>query len=224
MSFFGDLFGNEAAQDAANAKISGLNQGYQQASGLFDQGRGALQTNYAAGLAPFQKLMNLGANGAQAYGDATGANGPAGFARAVSSFQTSPGYDFARTQGLQAIDRGAASRGMLSSGNTLMGEQQFGNNLANQEFGNYVSRLAPYLGQQTSANLAGAQGQGSLYANLGNSLNSSLGNQGILAYNTQSGIGNANAAADLARLGGEQNLFDGIGSAVSLGTKLMPFL
>lgn len=224
MSFFGDLFSNDDAEQAAQQKISGLNAGYNQASDLFGQGRNALTTNYAAGLAPYQRLSGLGASGASAYGDATGANGSAGYANAVKNFQANPGYQFALDQGLQAIDRGAASRGMLTSGNTLNAEQQYGTGLANQAYQQYVQNLAPYLPQQTAANLASAQGQGTLNAALGNALDSSFGNQGNLAYQTQAGIGNANAAATLAKQAASQNIFNGIGSALSLGTKLLPFL
>jgi len=70
----------------------------------------------------------------------------------------------------------------------------------------------------------GAQGQGGLLANLGNSLNSSYGNQGNLAYNTQAGIGNANAAADLARGAAANNVMSAVGQGISLGTKLLGFM
>src|SRR5665811_2346504 len=106
MGFFQDVFGNAGAQDAANAKISGLNAGYGQASDLYGQGRGAINTNYAAALQPFNALSGSATQGANAYGDATGANGPAGNARATSNFQANPGYQFQLGQGLQAIDRG----------------------------------------------------------------------------------------------------------------------
>jgi len=224
LGFFQDLFTNDVAKDAANDKITGLNAGYGQASGLYQQGRDALTSNYAAGLKPFESLSTLGTNGANAYGDATGANGASGYANAVNSFQQNPGYQFALNQGLQSIDRGAASRGMVTSGNTLNAEQQYGTGLANQNYQQYVQNLQPYLQQQTTASVAGAQGEGTLLSNLGNSLNSSYGNQGNLAYNTQAGIGNANAAADLARGAAANNVMSAVGQGISLGTKLLGFM
>lgn len=219
MSLFDSLFTNSDSQDAANAKIAGLNAGYNQASGLYGQGRDALTTNYAAGLKPYQTLFDQAQGGINAYGDATGANGAAGYTNATNNFQTNPGYQFQLNQGLQAIDRGAASKGMLTSGNTLNAEQQYGTGLANQSYQQYVQNLQPYLGLGQSA----ASGIGTLNANLGNSLNSSYGNQGNLAYNTQAGIGNAQAAADLANGAAANNAFSAIGAGLNLGTKLLGF-
>jgi hypothetical protein len=105
---------------------------------------------------------------------------------------------------------------MNTSGNLLTAEQQYGTGLANQSYGQYVSRLQPYLGQQTSA----AGGIAAVDTGLGNTLNTSYGNQGNLAYNTQTGIGNANAAEDTARGAQNNSLFSG---AINLGSKLLGF-
>src|ERR1035437_796257 len=147
MSFFTDLFGG-GYQDAANAQKAGLTAGYGQATDQYGLGRNAINTSYGAALSPFTALSGSATQGANAYGDATGANGPAGNARETSNFQANPGYQFQMGQGLQAIDRGAASRGMLTSGNTLNAEQQYGTGLANQSYQQYVSNLTPYLNQQ----------------------------------------------------------------------------
>jgi hypothetical protein len=219
MGVFQSLFTNSDAVDAANAKINGLNTGYKQAENLYGQGRDALTTNYAAGLKPYQTLFDQAQGGISAYGDATGANGSAGFDRATANFRADPGYQFQFDQGLQAIDRGAAAKGMVTSGNTLNAEQKYGTGLADQSYGNYVTRLQPYFDLGKSA----AGGIGTLDANLGNSLNSSYGNQGNLAYDTQAGIGNANAAASLANGAAANNVFSAIGSGLSLGTKLLGF-
>jgi len=221
LGFFQDLFTNDAAKDAANDKITGLNSGYKAASDLYGQGRDALATNYGAARDAYAPLLTLGQNGATAYGDATGANGSAGYARALDSFRTDPGYQFQFGQGLQAIDRGAAAKGMVTSGNTLNAEQQYGTGLADQSYGSYVSRLLPYLDQQTKASIVGSAGTANADTGLGTSLNSSFGNQGNLAYNTQTGIGDANAAADLARGAAANNVMSAIGQGVSLGTQLL---
>jgi hypothetical protein len=52
--------------------------------------------------------------------NALGLNGPQGNAAATAAFQSSPGYDFKVNQSLDALDRRAASRGMLGSGNTTL--------------------------------------------------------------------------------------------------------
>lgn len=193
-----------------------MQQGYGQASDLYGQGRNALSTNYAAALKPFQTIFDSSTGGSNAYGDATGANGPEGYARAISNFSKTPGYQFALDQGLQAIDRGAASRGMTTSGNTLTAEQNYGTGLADQTYQNYVKNLQPYLGQQTAA----AGGIATVDTGLGSGLNTSFGNQGNLAYNTQAGIGTAQAASDIAAQNASNSFLGGV---LNLGTKLLGY-
>jgi hypothetical protein len=63
-------------------------------------------------------------------------------------------------QGVNAASRAANATGMGASGNTLDATTRLGSNLANQEWGNYINRLNPYLnlapaiaGQQAGAAL-----------------------------------------------------------------------
>lgn len=86
--------------------------------------------------------------GADLYADALGINGADGNARATGAFQAGPGYNFAMDQGLQALNRSASAAGMLASGNTLTAATQYGQGLANQEYGSWLGRLAPYVGEQ----------------------------------------------------------------------------
>ncbi len=58
----------------------------------------------------------------------------------ASEFQQSPGYQFARDQGLQAIQRSAAARGTLLTGGTLKALDQYGTGVANQDYNNYFNR------------------------------------------------------------------------------------
>jgi hypothetical protein len=67
------------------------------------------------------------------------------------AFQESPGYQFQMDQGVQALDRSAAARGMLNSGAQMKSLNRFGQGVANQEFGNYYSRLAQIGGQGVNA-------------------------------------------------------------------------
>lgn len=209
-------FGTSGYQDAANAKIAGLQQGYSNASDLYGQGRNAITTNYAAALSPYTDLFSSASKGANAYADATGANGPEGNARATANFQANPGYQFSLDQGLQAIDRGAAAKGLNTSGNLLTAEQQYGTGLANQNYQQYVQNLSPFLGQQTSA----AGGIATVDTGQGNALNTSYGNQGNLAFNTATGVGNAQAASDIASQNASNSFLNG---ALNLGSKLLGY-
>jgi hypothetical protein len=75
LSLFSDFFGG-GYQDAAQAQIAGLQQGYKQASDNYTQDR--LKSSTA---------------GANAYGDATGAN-VRPVDRATANFRADPGYQF----------------------------------------------------------------------------------------------------------------------------------
>src|SRR5690606_28346611 len=81
---------------------------------------------------------------AQLYGidPATGeATGEAFAPGALEAFRRSPDYQFALQEGLGAVERSNAGRGMLRSGNTLRDLTNFGQGLATQTFGNYRGAL-----------------------------------------------------------------------------------
>lgn len=185
-----DIFGSDAANEAADAKRRGAEQGYGQLSGLYEQGRGALNTAYDQGTQPLFSIFNQSQGGSNAYGDATGANGPEGLARAKANFQAGPGFDFQMNRGIDALTRAGAAKG-VATGNTLRDAQEFGSGLAGQEWGNYVNRLQPYLGQGTTA----ASNIGQLAGQQGNQLNASYMGQGGAANQAQKDIGNATAEA-----------------------------
>lgn len=84
-------------------------------------------------------------------------------------FEATPGYQFQLDQGNKAIERSAAARGMTLSAPTLQAHQSFSQGLANQEYGNYLNRLAAMSGSgQTATNqaFAGLQNSAAQQANL----------------------------------------------------------
>lgn len=119
---------------------------------------------------------------------------------ALDAFQTSPGYEFAYDQGLQAVDRSAAARGMSQSGAQLKALSQFGQGMANQEYGNYYNRLAGLsgsgqaaTGQQVNAGQSTANNLANLAVQGGNDRASSYVNQGNAITGGLQGIYNAYA-------------------------------
>lgn len=115
---------------------------------------------------------------------------PQGSAGMQSQLQNYPGYQFARDQGLQALDRSAASRGMLLSGGQLKDAQQFGQGLADQTYGTYLSQLEGF-----GSGLGGLASQYGTYGNeiagvvnTGENAGAQTGNAGSAAA---SGISNA---------------------------------
>ena len=89
----------------------------------------------------------------------------------MAQFQADPGYGFRFDQGQKALERSAAARGGLISGNTGGALQQFGQGLASQEyqtaFNRYQTERSARLNPlqslagvgQTSVNQLGAAGQ-----------------------------------------------------------------
>lgn len=123
--------------------------------------KGQNQAN--ARLAPY---ADAGSTAIGQQGDLLGLHGQEAADKAFGTFNTSPGYQFQLSEGLKAVDHGAAARGMLRSGAVLKAEQAYGNNLASSDFGTYYGRLNSLAtiggnaaaGQATvDTNAAGAQ-------------------------------------------------------------------
>ena len=130
-----------------------------------------------------------------------GLNGQPAADAAMSTYQTSPGYDWQMKEGLRAVDAGAAANGLLRSGATLKAEQTFGQGLADTDFGNYWNRLqqlssgglsaaggianaatggaAQIAGTDTSAAAAQAKIIGNEASSIGSSVNGLMNNQGF---------------------------------------------
>lgn len=90
-------------------------------------------------------------------------------------FTATPGYDFRKKQGIDAIDASAAARGGLMSGKTLQDLNTFGDGIASQEYGSYMQRLAGMTdmgmgaaGMQATAGNNAAAGVGNALGNIGN--------------------------------------------------------
>lgn len=116
----------------------------------------------------------------------------------MEQFQQDPGYAFRMREGLKALDRSAAARGGLLSGNQLRGVTQFGQDLASQEYTNAfnryqaerAARLNPLqslagMGQTNAATMANQAGQ------YGQALAQNAINQGNIRASSYMGGANA---------------------------------
>lgn len=182
---------------------------------MYGQGRDALKSGFGEAQGYFKPLMEGANSGYAAYGDATGANGADGMARARALFTASPGYQEGLDRGLDGLDRRAASRGMLGSGNTQIDTLKYANDYATTKYGDFVNNLSPYLG--TATGIAGQQA--GLSAGLGQELNTSLGNQGSLGFEKEIGIGNARAGFEKGKDQTGANILGGITAAFDVGKK-----
>jgi hypothetical protein len=187
------LFSNDTAEQAAQQRNAGLQQGYDALSSTYGQGRDALNTGYGQASSLYNNLLASNNAGAGAYGDASGANGAAGYTRAQQNFQANPGYQFQMDQGLQALDRTHAAAGNLNSGNADADTLKYATGLANQSYQGYLSGLSPYLSGQQQATAGAANSATGLAGNL----NQSYDAQGNAANANYTGQGASNAAATM---------------------------
>jgi hypothetical protein len=95
-------------------------------------------------------------------------------------FQASPGYEFRRDEGVKAVERSAAARGLLGSGGTVKAIDRYAEGLASSEYENYANALRSMagLGQTStqatsSAGQSAANGISNAFTNAGNARASS---------------------------------------------------
>ena len=199
-----DIFSTGPAQDASRDLNRGITTGLNQYNQYAQQGQNALNTNYAAGLQPFQQNYATSQGGTTALGNLLGLNGAAGGQSAQQALENMPGYQFQLGQGNANILANQAATGQLGSGATDLALQKYGQGLAGTNYQNYVQNLMPYLGMAQSS----AQGIGGLYSGLGNQLNQSFQNQANANYGGNAAIGQSNANADLSRYNASGNLLN----------------
>lgn len=216
-----DLFSNDAAEEAAAQRKAGLQAGYDQLAGLYGQGRDAVSAGASkadslyAGLGDY--FGNTYGSGVAAYGDASGANGTAGLARAMDTFKNSGQYGtygFSLDQGLQALERARSASGNLRSGNTDTDAINFASGLAGKTYSDYLSGLQPYLGLDATGQTAATAGRANAALGEGSALNTSFQGQGTAANANMTGQGSADASATMNRYNVGSNI---LGAITSVG-------
>jgi hypothetical protein len=138
----------------------------------------------------------------------------------MAEFQADPGYNFRMAEGMKALERSAAARGLLQSGGTLKGIQQYGQNLASSEYENAFSRyltqrearMNPYA-YLTGIGQAAAAGQA---ANVGSS--------GAALAEIAAQRGNASAAQAAGMGGAIGNAFTSAGQGIGSYYANEPYL
>lgn len=162
MSFLGALTGSDTGKatiNAANQNKGLITQLQGTGNSIINTGEQKSEGALNSAIGAYQPWVTSGTAANTMYGNALGLNGADGTAAATGAFQAGPGYQFAMDQGTQAALRGASAAGMLNSGNTLTALTNFGQGLANQEYGSWLDRLS---GQSTQG-LQAAGGQAAGY-------------------------------------------------------------
>ena len=186
MSFLSNLFGGGGnPSNAANQylnQIPGATQPYYQP--YIDQGKQAndiLTQHYG------QLLNNPGEL----------------YSKLGEGYKESPGYQFKLKQALQAGTNAQAAGGMAGSPQHEQYNMQLGNDIASQDFNDYIKNIMGLYGQ----GLEGEQGLGQqgfqASTGYGDILGNNLAQQGGLAYNAQAGknANQSNLFGNLLKLG-----------------------
>ena len=141
----------------------------------------------------------------------------------MQQFQADPGYAFRLSEGQKALERSAAARGGLISGNALRAAQQYGQQMGSQEYQNAFNRyqaereaqLNPLqslagVGQTTAARLGEAGQQYATRAGeAGQTYGTNVGNLGLGSASTQANALLAGAQARASAYKGMGESFGG---------------
>lgn len=138
----------------------------------------------------------------------------------MDDYQADPGYGFRLSEGMKAIDRSAASRGRLLSGETIKDAQRFGQGLATQEYQNAYNRFGSDQATRRNA-LAGLAG--GFAPTAAQQLNASgvnyAANVNDLGASTARNYGNADLTGAAAR----QSAYGGAGGAFANALNPNPY-
>jgi hypothetical protein len=215
MSLFTDLFSTKPAEQAAQDQIAGYKTGLTNANSTLTNAQTNADSLYSQASAPYTTLMSSTKAGSDAYGDATGANGAEGLARAKALYQADPGYSGGLTTGIDQVMRTAAARGDTGGGNTSADMIKFASDYDNQKYSSYVSGLAPYLSANQNA-VSGYAGTKTGQAALDTGI---AGQQATNQWNAATGSGNAQAQADLAPYSASSNFWGALMGAGNMALK-----
>lgn len=163
-----DVFGFGPASKQADATTQAANISAQaQREALALQ-----QRMYEEGVARQQPWLQAGTGAINRLAAGLGKGGEFATPFSQTNWMQDPGYGFRMSEGMKALERGAAARGGLLSGAAMKGIQRYGQNLASQEYQNAFDRYYNERNQmlrplqslagvgQTSADALGSAGRG----------------------------------------------------------------
>ena len=152
-TLIGAKMSSSAAKEAAGTSAAAADRATELQQKIYEESVARQQPFLQTGTEFFNRLAALQRGGPEAQ---------------QQFLQMDPGYGFRLSEGLKAMERGAAARTGLISGAALKAGQRYGQNLASEEYGAAYNRLA---------NLAnvGPQAAG-VMSNLGQNYASNVGN------------------------------------------------
>lgn len=170
MGFLSDVVGGITGKTAARAAERAAGVQSEAARNAMEAQARYMEPYYQSGLQAQNRLMTLlGLGGDQSSADYGMFNRQFG----MQDFQEDPGYAFRMEQGTKALNRGAAAKGGMLSGNALRALTEYGQNLASQEYQNAYNRFMDQRrfllnplenlsgsGRSAAGNLSNIYGQG----------------------------------------------------------------
>ena len=208
-SIIGGAMQGRAARRAADAQVQSAAEASRLQREMFDRQVQLQEPFRQGGITGQNRIMELlGIGGDAAAGD----YGRFGRDFAMSDYEADPGYAFRLSEGNKALERSAAARGMLMSGQMFKGAQRFGQDLASQEYQNAFNRYQTNRANQLNplgTLMASGQGATNMLSGAAGQLGGQLGENAMGAGNARASgyIGSANAYAQALQSAG--NAFSG---------------
>lgn len=190
-----DAVGSAISPSSGGSNVAtGTSSWMQPINGLANAGLSALLNNpnqkganqitgaTTAANANYTPYLTAGTGAENTLSNLYGNNGTAAQTTAQGNFQTSPGYDFALKQGLNAVNANAAAMGNPLSGNNEEAINNYAQGAASQQYNNYVNQLQNLAntGQSAAGSIGsnlvtGAGAQAGANQNKANAQNTALG-------------------------------------------------
>ena len=204
----GGLIARSGAKKAARAQEQAAQRAEATQREFFNRQIELQEPFRQAGMSAQQQLMQLLGIGGDAsmpeYGSMARPFGQ-------QDFEQDPGYAFRQAEGMRALERSAAARGGLMSGNTMRGIQRFGQDLASQEYGNAFNRFQIERAARLNP-LQSMMGSGQSAANV---MTGATGQAGSNIGQMQLGAGQARASGYVGQANALAGALQGVGQAAA---------
>lgn len=196
-SIVGGVISARAARTAADQQLQATREAIASQERLYREGLGQQNRLFNLGREALAPYMRTGGNALSQIAGMYGLDGTPAFDEGdLATFRASPDYEFARQEGIRALESSNAAAGMLGSGNYLRDLTTFGQGLASQNYGNHFNRLMSIagFGQAAASSMFGVSSQ--------------MGANSLGAAQNQ-----GNALAQLALAGGQNRASGTVGAA-----------
>ena len=196
---------SRASRRAADAQVQSAAESARLQREMFDRQVQLQEPFRQGGITSQNRIMELlGIGGDASAGD----YGRYGRDFAMSDYEADPGYAFRLAEGNKALERSAAARGMLMSGQMFKGAQRFGQDLASQEYQNAFNRYQTNRSNQLNP-LQSLMGAGQTSTNV---LTGEAGNLGRSLGESALGAGNARASGYIGSANAYTNAINQMGN------------